>query len=60
MDYSEYMYKEIWKGSGAKSYMRPGFLINEEMHEIVLIYEESFLAYIGSRSHLNVPLFLTV
>ncbi len=35
------MYKEIWKGSGAKSYMKPGFLINEGMHEIELIYEEA-------------------
>ncbi len=27
------LYKEIQMGSGAKSYMRNGFLIYEEMHE---------------------------
>jgi hypothetical protein len=27
-------------GSGAKSYMRKGFLIYEEMHNIFTIYEE--------------------
>jgi hypothetical protein len=27
------MYKEIQKGSGAKSYTRKGFLIYEEMHK---------------------------
>ncbi len=28
------IYKEIQMGSGAKSYMRKGFLINEEMRNI--------------------------
>ena len=30
------MYKEIQMGSGAKSYMRHGFLIYEEMHKYFL------------------------
>jgi hypothetical protein len=29
-------YKVIWKGSGAKSYMRKSFLIYEEMHEYIV------------------------
>jgi hypothetical protein len=33
-------YKEIQKGSGAKSYMRKGFLIYEEMHKYLVIYEK--------------------
>ncbi len=28
-------------GSGAKSYMRKGFLIYEEMHKYLVIYEEA-------------------
>ncbi len=40
MDYSAYMYKEIRKGSGAKSYMRTGFRTNEGMPEILIIYED--------------------
>jgi hypothetical protein len=28
-------------GSVAKSYMRKGFLINEEMHKYLVIYEEA-------------------
>ncbi len=34
------IYKDIQMGSGAKSYMRKGFLIYEEMHNIFTIYEE--------------------
>ena len=34
-------YKEIQMGSGAKSYMRNGFLIYEEMHKFFPIYEEA-------------------
>jgi hypothetical protein len=35
------IYKEIQMGSGAKSYMRKGFLIYEEMRKYVTIYEEA-------------------
>ncbi len=35
------IYKEIQMGSGAKSYMRKGFLIYEEMRKFFLIYEEA-------------------
>jgi hypothetical protein len=35
------IYKEIQMGSGAKSYMRKGFLIYEEMREFFPIYEEA-------------------
>jgi hypothetical protein len=35
------LYKEIQMGSGAKSYMRKGFPINEEMHKFITIYEEA-------------------
>jgi hypothetical protein len=35
------IYKEIQMGSGAKSYMRKGFLIYEEMHKFFLIYEDA-------------------
>ncbi len=34
------IYKEIKMGSVAKSYMRKGFLIYEEMHKYLTIYEE--------------------
>jgi hypothetical protein len=34
-------YKEIQMGSGAKSSMRKGFLIYEEMRKFFPIYEES-------------------
>jgi hypothetical protein len=34
------MYREIHKGSGAKSLMRKGFLIYEELHKYLVIYEE--------------------
>jgi hypothetical protein len=36
------IYKEIQMGSGAKSYMRKGFLIYEEMHRYFhhTVYEE--------------------
>ncbi len=36
------IYKEIHMGSGAKSYMRKGFLIYEEMRKFFPIYEEAF------------------
>ncbi len=35
------IYKEIQMGSGAKSYMRKGFLIDEEMRKCFPIYEEA-------------------
>ncbi len=35
------IYKEIQMGSGAKSYMRKGFLIYEEMRKFFPIYEEA-------------------
>jgi hypothetical protein len=35
------IYKEIQMGSGAKSYMRKGFLIYEEMRNLFPIYEEA-------------------
>jgi hypothetical protein len=34
------MYKEIQMGAVAKSYLRKGFLINEEMRKYLVIYEE--------------------
>jgi hypothetical protein len=34
-------YKEIHKGSGAKSYMRKGYLIYDEMLNYLVIYEEA-------------------
>jgi hypothetical protein len=47
-------YKEIYMGSGAKSYMRKGFLIYKEMRKYLTIYEEA-VSYIWlcTRSHLN-------
>jgi hypothetical protein len=38
--FSSYTYKEIQMGAGAKSYMRKGFLIYEEMRKYLVIYEE--------------------
>ncbi len=35
------IYKEIQTGSVAKSYMRKGFLIYEEMRKYLTIYEEA-------------------
>ncbi len=35
------IYKEIQIGSVAKSYMRKGFLIYEEMRKYLVIYEEA-------------------
>jgi hypothetical protein len=35
------IYKEIQSGAVAKSYMRKGFLIYEEMHKYFPIYEEA-------------------
>jgi hypothetical protein len=36
-----FVYKEIQMGSGAKSYMRKGFLIYEEIRKFFPIYEEA-------------------
>jgi hypothetical protein len=36
------IYKEIQIGAVAKSYMRKGFLIYEEMRKYLVIYEEAF------------------
>ncbi len=38
------IYKEIQMGSGAKSYMRKGFLIYEELCKFFTIYEEEVFA----------------
>ncbi len=35
------IYKEIQSGSGAKSYMRKGFIIYEEMRKYLVIYGEA-------------------
>jgi hypothetical protein len=35
------IYKEIQNGAVAKSYMRKGFLIYEEMRKYLAIYEEA-------------------
>jgi hypothetical protein len=35
------MYKEIQSGAVAKSYMKKGFLIYEEMRKYLTIYEEA-------------------
>jgi hypothetical protein len=37
------IYKEIQKGSSAKSYMRKGFLIYDEMRKFFPIYEEALV-----------------
>jgi hypothetical protein len=37
------IYKEIQMGSVAKSYMRRGFLIYEEMRKYLTIYEEAVI-----------------
>ncbi len=34
-------YKEIHKGSGAKSYMRKRLLTYDEMHKYLVIYEDA-------------------
>jgi hypothetical protein len=39
--FSYILYKEVQMGSGAKSYMRKGFLIYEEMHKYFTIDEEA-------------------
>jgi hypothetical protein len=39
--FSSYMYKEIQLGAVAKSYMRKGFLIHEEMRKCLTVYEEA-------------------
>jgi hypothetical protein len=35
------MYKEIQKGAAAKSYMRKGFLIYEEMRKYLVTFDEA-------------------
>jgi hypothetical protein len=49
-----FLCKDIQKGSGAKLYMRKGFLIYEEMCKYLVIYEEA-VSHIGlcTRSLLN-------
>jgi hypothetical protein len=37
------MYKETQNESGAKSYIRKGFLTYEEMHKYLVIYEEAII-----------------
>ncbi len=37
------IYKEIQMGAVAKSYMRKGFLIDEEMRKYLVIYEEAVI-----------------
>ncbi len=39
------IYKEIQTGAVAKSYMRKGFLIYEEMHKYLVIYEEAVAVF---------------
>ncbi len=39
------IHKEIEMGSVAKSYMRKGFQIYEEMHKYLVIYEEAVIIY---------------
>jgi hypothetical protein len=36
------IYEEIQMGAVAKSFMRKGFLLYEEMHKYLVIYEEDF------------------
>jgi len=36
------IYEKIQKGSVAKSYMRKDFLIYDEMHKYLAIFEEAF------------------
>jgi hypothetical protein len=38
-----FIYKKIQNGAIAKSYMRKGFLINEEMRKYLVIYEENVI-----------------
>ncbi len=40
-----YIYQEIQNGAVAKSYMRKGFLIYEEMHKYLAIYERPLVIY---------------
>jgi hypothetical protein len=48
------IYQEIQMGSGAKSYMRVGFLIYEEMRKYLTIYEEAVThRWLCTRSHLK-------
>jgi hypothetical protein len=41
-------YKEIQMGAVAKSYMRKGFLIYEEMRKYLVIYEENMFSFLIS------------
>ncbi len=46
------MYKEIKMGAVAKSYMREGFLIYEEVRKCLVIYEEAVShKWLCNRSH---------
>ncbi len=48
------IFKEIHMGSVAKSYMRKGFLIYEDMGKYIVIYEEAVShIWLCNRSHLN-------
>jgi hypothetical protein len=40
------IFKKIQMGSVAQSYMRKGFLIYEEMHKYLTIYEEKAVIHI--------------
>ncbi len=42
-NFPQTIYKEIQMGSGAKSYMRKGFLIHEEMRKFFPIYEDAVI-----------------
>jgi hypothetical protein len=48
------MYKEIQTGVVAKSYKRKGFLMYEEMHKYLVIFEEAIShIWLCNRSRLN-------
>ncbi len=48
------IYKEIQTGAVARSYMRKGFLIYEEMRKYLVIYEEAVShIWLCNRSRLN-------
>jgi hypothetical protein len=49
------IYKEIQMGSGAKSYIRKGFLIYEEMRKYFTIYEKVVSIYDFAPDHSEYP-----
>ncbi len=52
------IYREIQSGAVAKSYMRKGFLINEEMRKYLVIYEEAVShIWLCNSSTLNFPIY---